>query len=471
MKYCRELELTGRIIFPENQQYDSARREWNSRFDKFPLVIVFAQETQDVVNAVRWARYWDVPIRMRSGRHHYEGLSAVNNGIVIDVSEMNQVLVDHRSGLATVQTGARNFELYQALGSEGLVVPGGVCPTTGIAGVTLGGGHSMLARPLGLTLDHLMELEMVDADGCILHANSRRHPDLLWASRGGGGGNFGICTSFRFRTHDIDTVGFVEIGWDLSDLEPVLRTWQCYTAPDADERLTPTLFITAGLPTAQPESPNQQSPEVFPLTMQGVFLGSEAKLRYLLQPLLRAGSPRKVTIQEIPWLEAVDRLTVSQPTSPMPFKSTDSFIHGWLPEAAIHTIRSFIDTPPTSSVTVLFHGLGGAVSKVPNCATAYFYRQAWSKIAIWSTWNSPEGEIPGIQWEEKFRQAMLPFTWGVYVNSPNLCINNWPQAYYGYNFPRLTQIKACYDPENVFKFPQSIPPSPECQRTTAIKVN
>ncbi|WP_222427879.1 FAD-binding oxidoreductase [Sporomusa sp. KB1] len=453
-----EPQLTGLIVWPDDVHYDAARKEWNTLFNKFPLVIVFAQDTEDVVNAVRWARYWNIPIRTRSGRHSYEGLSAVDGGIVIDVSQMKQVNVDGRHGVATVQTGTKNIDLYHILGAKGLVVPAGVCPTTGIAGVTLGGGHSMLTRPWGLTLDHLLELEMVDANGCVLQASANRHADLFWAYRGSGGGNFGICTSFCFRARRIDTVGFAEISWNMTDLETVLRTWQSYTFPGADERLTPTLFITSGLKSVQSNFAGDQSPDSFPVVMQGVFLGPATELCHLLQPLLRTGSPRKITIEELPWLEVVDRLSATQPTTPSPFKSTDCFIYDQLPETAINTIRRFIDDPPTSSVTVLFHGLGGAVARVPSHATAYFHRQAWSKIAIWSTWDTPDGAPPGIRWEEEFRKAILPYTWGVYVNSPNLAIKNWPMAYYGDNFEQLTRVKAKYDPENVFHFPQSIPP-------------
>jgi FAD/FMN-containing dehydrogenase len=469
-----EPELTGRIVVPGDPQYDAARQEFNNFFNRFPLVIVFAQQTQDVVNAVRWARDRDVPIRMRSGRHNYEGLSVVDAGIVIDVSEMKQVEVDHKRGTATVQTGLRDFALYETLGAEGLVVPGGLCPTTGVAGLTLGGGASALARPWGLTIDHLLELEMVDADGRVLHASADHNADLFWASRGGGGGNFGICTSFRFRTHPIDTVAYANIGWDLRDLEPVLRAWQEYTVPGADERFTPLLSIIngsqplqslfPGMQTLQAQLqskvPNQPSQEVFPLFMQGVFLGSAAQLHHLLEPLLRAGSPRQVIIAEIPWLEAVVRIAATQPGSPEPFKSTGPFIHHRLPDIAVATIRRFIDEPPTANVvSVFFHGLGGAVARVPSRATAYYYRRALSNINPWTTWSSPDGAAPGIRWVEDLARAMRPFTRGVYVNTPDLSIKNWPKAYYGNNFDRLTRVKRRYDPENVFHFPQSIPPA------------
>jgi len=331
---------------------------------------------------VLWARFWNVPIRLRSGRHNYEGLSVVDAGIVIDVSEMKQAEVDRKCGTATVQTGLRDFQLAEILGEQGLVVPPGLCPTTGIAGFTLGGGQSSLSRPWGLAIDNLLEVEMVDAGGRVLRANADHNADLFWALRGGGGGNFGICTAFRFRTHRIDMVGYAKIQWNLRDLEPVLQTWQKYTLPGADDRLTPLLTITSG---------QQQL-----VLMQGVFLGSARELRCLLEPLLKAGSPQEVTIEEIPWLEAAAQIGATQPDSPEPFKSVGPFVYHLLPDKAIATIRCFISEPPTSSVSVFFHGLGGAVAKVTSDATAYFYRKALSNMSLFATWDTPEGAAKGI---------------------------------------------------------------------------
>ncbi|MBC2478352.1 FAD-binding oxidoreductase, partial [Clostridium beijerinckii] len=418
MHHYKEPELTGRIVTPNEFQYNTDRLDFNTFFNKFPLVIVYAQKTRDVVNAVRWARYWNVPIRIRSGGHSYEALSVLNAGIVIDVSEMTQADIEYKCGTAIVQTGLRNIALYRILGAEGLVVPSGVCPTPGIGGVTLGGGHSILSRPWGLTLDHLLELEMVDANGNIIHASNDHNADLFWASRGGGGGNFGICTSFRFRTHRIDTVGFAEISWDLKYLKPVLKTWQKYTTPCADERLTPTLFMASGQQTS--------------LLMQGVFLGSAKELRNLLKPLLQAASPQKVTIEEIPWLEAVDLVAAKQPSTPLPFKSVGPYLYHLLPEEGIATTQRFInEAPPDSTFSVFLHGLGGAVAKIPSWSTAYIYRKALSNMSLFATWSKPEGAAAGIRWVEDFRQAMLPFTKGVYVNTIDLSIEDWPDAYYG----------------------------------------
>lgn len=280
----------------------------------------------------------------------------------------------------------------------------------------------------------------------MIRANDKQHTDLFWASRGGGGGNFGICTSFTFRTHPIDTVAYAKIDWDLGDMEPVLRTWQNYTLPEAEERLTPLLTIVSG-----------EQPLLF---MQGVFLGSAKKLRSLLAPLLRVGSPTEVTIKEMPWLEAVSRIAATQPESE-PFKSVGPYVDRLLPEEGIAIIRKFLSNPPTSSVSILFHGLGGAVARVPKHATAYFYRKALSNMSLWATWNTPEGAAYGIRWVEDFYKQMSPFTRGVYVNTPDLSIQNWSEAYYGNNFERLTRVKLKYDPKNIFNFPQSIPVAPK----------
>lgn len=445
MYYKKGPELTGRIVFPNDSQYNTARQVFNTFFNRFPLVIVFAQDTKDVVNAVIWARYWDIPIRLRSGRHNYEGLSVLDAGIVIDVSEMKQIEIDHSCHTVTVQTGLRDYELALSLGEQGLVVPPGLCPTTGIAGYTLGGGQSSLSRPWGLAIDNLLEAEMVTANGCILRANADQNADLFWALRGGGGGNFGICTSFCFRTHEISTVAYAQIIWDLKDLRFVLKIWQNYTLPCSDKRLTPLLTVASG--------------EQSLLMMQGVFLGSSNELMCLLQPLLDSASPKETTIEEIPWVDAAAKIAATQPDSPEAFKSIGPFLYDLLPDNAIDIIEHYINEPATSSVSVFFHGLGGAVDEVPEDATAYFYRKALSNISYFSTWNKPEGAALGIRWVEDFRKDMRPFTKGVYVNTPDLSIKNWQNAYYGCNFNRLTKVKAKYDPMNIFQYPQSIPPA------------
>jgi FAD/FMN-containing dehydrogenase len=300
-------------------------------------------------------------------------------------------------------------------------------------------------RPWGLAIDNLLEAEIVSANGCVLHASKEENADLFWALRGGGGGNFGICTSFRFRTRPLEKVAYAQISWPLQNLKPVLQSWQNYTLPNAEKRLTPLLTIASG--------------ESSLLMMQGVFLGTSERLRTLLQPLINSAVPEDVSIEEIPWLEAAAKIAATQPGTPEPFKSVGPFLYHLLPEEALNIIERFINEPPTSSVSVFFHGLGGAVADVSKEDTAYYYRKALSNISYFSTWDTPEGVAPGIHWVDSFRKAMQPYTKGVYVNTPDLSICNWPKAYYGSNFQRLTQVKAKYDPDNVFRYPQSIPPA------------
>lgn len=202
--------LTGRIVLPGNPSYNAARMEFNRRFSKFPRVIVFCRRTQDVINAVRWARERGVRIRARSGRHSYEGFSSVNGGIIIDVSEMNKVKVNRKKRLAYVQTGNPLARVYQKLWDKRVALPAGTAPDVGVGGLTLGGGIGLLSRKYGLTCDNLKQVKMVVASGRYgaktIIANRKKHADLLWASRGGGGGNFGIATAYTFRVRPIRTV-------------------------------------------------------------------------------------------------------------------------------------------------------------------------------------------------------------------------------------------------------------------------
>lgn len=193
-------KLTGRLVFPESPDYESARLLWARQFSKFPLAIVFCQNVQDVVNAISWCREHDVAFRARSGGHALEGWSSLDGGVVIDVSDMNRIDVDERAGVATVQTGATQGAVVDALGRMGYTIPSGGEVDPGIAGVLLGGGIGLLARSMGLACDHLLGVEMVIPSGQqgaqVITADEHNNADLLWASRGGGGGNFGIATSF-----------------------------------------------------------------------------------------------------------------------------------------------------------------------------------------------------------------------------------------------------------------------------------
>ena len=268
---AQSIGLTGRVIWPQDPDYDEARQSFNARFSRFPAAIVVCDNTDDVRNAVRWARQEGMPLRARSGGHSYEAFSVVDDGLVIDVGGLTEVDVDVARGEAVVGAGVRLLDCYRRLWDHGVTIPGGTCPGVGIAGLTLGGGIGFLSRQYGLTCDNLLAVELVDADGRVLRASESEHADLFWALRGGGGGNFGIATAFTFRVHPIGDVVVCTVTWPWDDAAEVLDAWQRW-APGVDERLSVALAVA--------------HPSAGTISATGLFTGSAVELPSLLEPLL-----------------------------------------------------------------------------------------------------------------------------------------------------------------------------------------
>ncbi|AZS17883.1 FAD-binding oxidoreductase [Paenibacillus lutimineralis] len=441
--------LTGRIVLPGSSSYNMARMEYNRRFSKFPRVIVFCRRTQDVINAVKWARERGVRLRARSGRHSYEGFSSVNGGIIIDVSEMNQVRVDRRRRLAYVQTGNPLARVYRKLWDKRVTLPAGTAPDVGVGGLTLGGGIGLLSRKYGLTCDNLKQVKMVVASGRYgaktIIANKKKHTDLLWASRGGGGGNYGISTAYTFRVRPIKMVSIYSITWKWRDLEKVFPTWQRW-APSVTNRLTSTIEVAAK--------------QVGTIVSTGQLLGSAAELRRWIRPLLRTGTPVKAMVRTVPFIEATKFFAEGDLNLEPKFKISGAFGFRPLPREGVKIIRDFLSHAPNKHSTVWCQSLGGtgsAVSRVSPTATAYPHRKAETIYELSARWRNNGEQQRNIQWVKRFRRALRPFVVGDYVNFPDLRIKNWPKAYYGVNFPRLKRVKRKYDPHNVFRFAQSIP--------------
>jgi FAD/FMN-containing dehydrogenase len=440
-----ETKLTGRLVFPDSPDYESARLLWARQFSKFPLVIVYCQNVQDVVNALSWCRERDVAFRARSGGHALEGWSSLDGGVVIDVSDMNQIHVDESAGVATVQTGTTQGAVVDALGRKGYTIPSGGEADPGIAGVLLGGGIGLLVRSMGLACDHLIGVEMVvpsgEQDAQVIQADEDNNADLLWASRGGGGGNFGIATSFTLKIRPISTVTIYEATWDWQHLSELLSVWQDL-APSADDRLDSILEAS--------------SEAAGTIASSGMFIGSEeARLRDLLRPLLEIGKP-KVTIEAMPYLDAFNHFAF--PTDP---PHNDKFSSVWvydsLPPEAIETLRSFLTDAPNAEANIWCLSWGGAVGRIPTGDTAFFHRKARYYIEWECPWENASEEKEAITWIERFRVALGPYVKGSYINVPDGSINDL-RTYYGDNLARLQEVKRKYDPQNVFRFEQSIIP-------------
>lgn len=439
-------KLTGRLVFPDDADYDEARLGWNRQFNPYPLVIVFCQEAKDVINAITWCRQHDVAFRARGGRHALEGWSNVDGGVVIDVSDMQEIELDTHAGLVTVQTGVTQDKVVQALGEQNFAIPTGSEILVGVAGVTLGGGIGQLSRSLGVTSDSLIGLDIVIPHGGkgarLIHADETQHADLLWASRGGGGGNFGIATSYTFRIHPVSDVTVYQLAWDdWQYVSQLLQIWQ-ETAPFAEDGFG-SVF----------NAKTQTDGNIY---CYGIYRGPEDKLRDIIQPLLEVGNPQ-VTIATTSYLEAWNQLAGTTDT-PQKVHIPSSWACELVPDQGIETIRQFLAELPGLDGEIWCLAWGGVQSRTPTDATAFFHRSPKFYIEWSGAWETDEEQKVVYSWTEEFRRALQPYLTGSYVNVPDNSRSDWATAYYGDNYPRLRKVKTHYDPLEFFQYEQSIRP-------------
>ncbi|MHA3020990.1 FAD-binding oxidoreductase [Mycobacterium sp. BMJ-28] len=448
--------LTGRVVCPGDAGYADASTSWNLLFRHRPRAIVFAQETGDVVNALAWARRHRVPVRARSGGHCLEGWSTVDDGIVIDVSELKSVSIDAAVCTATVGAGLTQMEAVTALGAAGLAAPTGTEGTVGLVGATLGGGLGLLTRRFGMASDNLMAAEIVVAtgsdDATAIVADEHHHTDLLWALRGAGNGNFGIVTALTYRVHPLAQVIYVTAKWrGLGDLPPVFDAWQ-RCAPHAERRLTSQLEI--------------RRDEV---QLVGVLAsGSEADALRLLAPILSVGTP-EVSATAGSWAQTYAGFQIPTPDEPANWKFTSQFISHPFPAKVIGIICAYMSQAPTADCNYFTNAFGGAVAdSEPTGGSVFAHRNALFYAEPGAGWGPRRGDTPVapgadpltgpcLSWIAEFSAALAPYVHGAYVNVPHAGLEDWETAYWGTNVDRLRAIKAKYDPGNVFCFEQSIP--------------
>ncbi|HEX5498581.1 MAG TPA: BBE domain-containing protein, partial [Thermomicrobiales bacterium] len=334
-----------------------------------------------------------------------------------------------------------------------LTVPFGDSASVGVGGITLGGGIGVLARTMGLISDNLTRVEMVVAagerDASLIVADAYENPELFWACRGGGGGSFGVATAFTFALHPVsDQVPIYDVYWGWDDAATVLETWQ-RLAPEADERFGSMLELF--------------SKSVGRHRMHGVFLGTEDDLRQILQPLLAIGAP-DVTIKTVPYLDATRFLTDSPAArhavdrSPLNIKFSSAWALAPLSRDAIERCCRYLENESADAFSMFFLNMGGAMRRLSADATAFPHRRASFYLEWDARWTRPASEGAAVTAVELMRLALQPFVTGSYVNVPDPGIPDWQDAYFGANAPRLRRVKAQYDPNNVFRFAQSIPP-------------
>lgn len=438
--------LSGRVVMPQDADYDLARMPWSQYLADHPRAIVFAQDNDSVVSALAWARSLGVPPRARSGRHALApNMSSVDDGVVIDVSGFKDISVDEAAQTVTLGTGLTQGEVVAKLGETGRGLTTGSEATVGIAGVTLGGGIGYLARSLGPTCDSLIALDLVvadDADGArLIRAGENSHSDLLWACRGGGGGNFGIATSFTFRLHPVKDIVHFKINWDWSDPQAVFEAWQNW-APVTDRRLGCSFVFL-------PRETNL-------LEAEGVFVGAEDELSELLAPLVAVGDP-KTTLKSTTLADYYQQANAG-PRHYYNWRFSSSWIREPLSSAASETIIQFMSDAPTPACNYWCLSWGEATTQAPLRGAAFFHRDALYYAEPGAAWNDLTKTDAAIDWTNAFAKAMRPHVTGAYVNVPDPTFEDAGQLYYGDNLERLREIKRRYDPFNVFRYPQSITP-------------
>jgi FAD/FMN-containing dehydrogenase len=445
--------LTGRVVRPGDSYYADASRGWNHFFTHKPAAVVFAHDTEDVVNALAWSRQNGVPFRVRSGGHALEGWSGLDDGLVIDVSGLKSVSIDGAAQTATVGAGLNQGEAVIGLGTAGFAAPTGTEGSVGLAGATLGGGFGLLTRIYGMASDNLLSAEVVvaSADGGaeVVTADEQTNPDLLWALRGAGNGNFGIVTSMTFRIYPLAQAVYVVATWTgLDDLDAVFEAWQ-RSAPYVDNRLTSQLETEGGR---------------FALHA-ALASGSEDEALQLLSPVLSIGSP-DIVVQDGTWPDIYDGFQIPIEEDPANWKFNSQFITEPLPPEGIRVISAFMAKAP-AGCNYFTNAFGGAVrTSEPSGGSAFAHRDALYYAEPGAGWGVRGGESASdeqaaavLGWVAEFSEAMAPYVNGAYVNVPNAGMADWEHAYWGPNVDRLRKIKAAYDPDNVFCYEQSVRPA------------
>ncbi|WP_337913120.1 FAD-dependent oxidoreductase [Paenibacillus arenosi] len=349
--------------------------------------------------------------------------------------------------IARVEAGNRVGRIVNALAKQGFMAPFGDSPSVGIGGITPGGGIGPLQRTTGLISDNLIELEMVDAKGKVIRANKKNHSDLLWASRGGGGGNFGVYTKYKFKVRRAPAKATVfRITWPWNQFEEVLKVWQRW-APSVNTKLGSELSIG-------PKKGGNVS-------MLGLYLGSKKEAIRLLEPIICVGTPSK-DIRLLPYTQVVKFMLAPDPILIQKFSNqfSSGFGRRPFPDKAIKIMRKFLEKAEGNTPAGFFFlNWGGAVSRVLPKASAFYWRKAKYYVEWNSSWVKPSNAAKNIALARNTRRKLKPYIVGSYINVPDQGIKHSGPVYYGRNYARLRKVKAKYDPKNVFNNPQSIPPA------------
>jgi FAD/FMN-containing dehydrogenase len=440
--------FAGRLLRPEDAAYDEARKVHNGLIDKRPSLIAQCRGMADIADAVRLARSLGAEIAVRGGGHNPAGRATTNGGVMIDLSAMRSVLVDPVQRIARVQGGALWKDVNRETQAYGLAVTGGAVSTTGVAGLTLGGGLGWLMARHGMTLDNLRTVDLVLADGSLARASAQEHPDLFWAVRGGGG-NFGVAGTFEFQLHQVGPmlVGGI-VAWPFERARDVLRFYRDFTRTVSDDEM-----VFAGMLTA-PDGITKL------VAIAAGHFGPADTAEAAMKRIKGFGSPVLDTLQPISYVALNGMLDGAFPRGALNYWKSH-FIET-LTDEAIDTLIDQFSRCPTPMGQLMLEHFHGAATRVPPSDTAYSLRSEGYNTAIITEWLDPAHNETCIAWGRNTYKALQPFVgqrrYINYLDDDDIA--DAPlAAVYGPNLPRLRQIKRKYDPENVFRLNLNIPPA------------
>ncbi|WP_066925127.1 FAD-binding oxidoreductase [Streptomyces sp. NBRC 110611] len=463
--------LDGQLIRASDAAYAAARRLYNTRYDTLkPSAVAYVEHPSDIAECLAFARRTATPVAIRSGGHSYAGWSSGDGRLIIDVSALAEVGAPS-GGITRIGAGAKLIDVYQGLAAHGVTIPGGSCPTVGISGLTLGGGHGVVSRAYGLTCDSLVGATVVTADGKTVDCEAKHHPDLFWALRGAGNGNFGVVTGLRFRTHPAPRAVMAYLTWPWAKAAKVVDSWQRWGPAQADE-----IWSACHLDARPGGTPG--------VSVAAFSLGSKADLQNALDKLAdQPGGPgpaKSVRLTPTGYLDAMESYagcsSKSSAQCHMPgslpghtgdgklgretYAARSHFYDRSLPAAGIQAMLQQIERGGRQGIAgnVALTALGGAINRVGRTDTAFVHRGSRFLAQYLTSWPEKGSPASRTAWLNAFHDAMRRYASGAaYQNYADPGLTDWKSAYYGAAADRLARVKKAYDPQRLFStFPQAL---------------
>ena len=445
--------LRGELIQPQDEGYDAARKVYNGMIDRKPRFIVRCSDVTDIISSVKFAREKNLLLAVRGGGHNGAGLGVCDGGLVIDLSRRRGIRVNPKDRTVQVESGCTWGEVDHATHVFGLAVPSGIISTTGVAGLTLGGGHGYLTRKFGLTIDNLLEADLVLADGSFVTVNADENEDLYWAIRGGGG-NFGVVTSFTFKAHPVSTVYAGPMLWPLDKAVEVMQWYREFSKKAPED-----LYGFFGFLNVPPGPPFPE--HLHRKTMCAVvwcYSGPMEKAEEVFRPIRKIGPPAVDFVGPVPYPSLQGLFDQLFPPGLQWYWKGD-FVND-LNDVAIKLHLKYGSELPSQLSIMHLYPIDGAVHRVGKSDTPFSYRDSTWSMVIAGIDSDPVNNERITKWAKAYWEALHPYSaGGAYVNFMMEEGQSRVEATYGDNYKRLSEIKRKYDPTNLFRVNQNIPPA------------